>query len=123
MDPALRFVVQEHRRQNEPPHWDLMLERAGDLETYRLALPPEKLTSGTVVAEKIFDHPLRFLTYEGPVNYGAGSVKIADSGTYEAVKGTEQTRILSFKGKILKTDFVLRHIEAAQYSLGPRDRT
>ena len=38
----LRFVIQQHYRDGERPHWDLMLERDGILETYRLALPPEK---------------------------------------------------------------------------------
>jgi hypothetical protein len=42
MEEPKRFVVQKHQKESEPTHLDLMLEGEGILETYRLAMPPEK---------------------------------------------------------------------------------
>ncbi len=88
-----------------------MLEARGVLETYRLELPPEKLSQQTTTATKIFDHPLKFLSYEGSVNKGKGSVKIADAGTYQLLSGSEHRKELQLDGKILKGRFTLTHIE------------
>jgi len=77
-----RFVIQEHKKDGDI-HWDLMLETEGVLRTYRLDCPPERLSDKTAGAVKIFDHPLRFLTYEGSVNRGKGTVKIVESGRYK----------------------------------------
>lgn len=77
---AKQFVISEHTTKNGV-HWDLMLEMHDYLWTWRLNVPPEKITDTPVSAEPIFDHSPRFLTYEGPVQNGTGRVKIADKGT------------------------------------------
>jgi hypothetical protein len=84
-----------------------MLERGEALETYRLAVPPEEWGNNPVEAVKIFDHPLKFLTYEGIVNKGKGSVKIADSGEYRLISQNESRLTLDFAGTILKGEFIL----------------
>ena len=58
-----------------------------------------------VEAVKIFDHPLKFLTYEGSVNKGKGSVKIADAGAYEVISQNESRLTIDFAGAILKGEF------------------
>lgn len=64
MKSGKQFVVQKHT--NGPlVHWDLMFERGGALETYRLEISPEHLVQQPAAAVKILDHPLKFLTYEG----------------------------------------------------------
>jgi hypothetical protein len=105
-----QFVVQEHRR-GDKVHWDLMLEEQGVLATYRLPLPPEKITDKPVVVEKIFEHDLKFLTYEGPVNKGLGTVRIIDSGVFEMLETTERTVRFRMEGKILCGEFTFEHIE------------
>ncbi len=105
-----KFVIQKHVRGNNI-HWDLMLEADNLLETYRLPVPPEKITAEPVEAIKIFYHPLRFLTYEGSVNKGQGSVEIADSGIYQILDKTNSRIELQFTGKILKCKFTLRLIK------------
>lgn len=85
MDKTGKFVIQRHERKGEPTHWDLMLEAGDCLETYRTGVAPAGLGEEPVEAIRIFDHPLRFLSYEGAVNKGKGVVKIADSGTYEVM--------------------------------------
>ncbi len=84
-----RFVVQEHATP-DGVHWDLMLEKGEVLTTFRLEQPPKAVSTSTVRATKIFDHPLRFLTYEGPVQKGTGKVRIVDRGTCElSVEGED----------------------------------
>ncbi len=110
MKKTKKFVLQKHTSPGDA-HWDLMLEAGGVLETYRLELPPAKLSQQTTTAVKIFDHPLKFLSYEGSVNKGKGSVKIADAGTYQLLSDSEDRRELQLKGEILKGKFTLTHIE------------
>ncbi len=114
MGNSLRFVIQRHTREGQG-HWDLMLEQGDCLQTYRLELPPEKLAQQRSSAVKIFDHPLKFLTYEGPVNKGKGSVEISEAGTYQIIGKTENEIQLQFDGKIVKGRFSLRLIEGDKW--------
>lgn len=79
--PKKQFVIQQHTA-SDGIHWDLMLETDGTLWTWRLNTPPAEIKSEPIDAERIHDHPLRFLTYEGPVQNNTGHVQIADKGTY-----------------------------------------
>ena len=117
MEEPRKFVVQRHQKESEPAHWDLMLESGDYLETYRLAEPPEKWGKETIEAVKIFDHPLKFLSYEGSVNKGKGRVEIADAGTYCLLTQNEEQRQLSFTGKLLKGKFELCLIESDRWEL------
>jgi bifunctional non-homologous end joining protein LigD len=101
-----RFVVQRHERQGSPVHWDLMLEAGEVLETFRIGRPIEEWGTELIDAVKIFDHPLKFLTYEGLVNKGKGNVTIAETGTYHLVTRDENKLTLEFSGKILKGGFI-----------------
>ncbi len=115
MEDVKRFVIQRHTRQNEAVHWDLMLRVGEVLQTYRLDVPPERISAQPIEAVKIFDHPLRFLSYEGAVNEGKGMVEIADAGTYEVTDTDSQQRTLRFFGRILTGPFSIRHIESDRY--------
>jgi hypothetical protein len=95
-------VIQRHKKQDNPVHWDLMLESGDVLETFRIERPPEEWGGGPIEAEKIFDHPLKFLSYEGPVNKGKGNVIIAETGIYRLVTREENRLTLEFSGIILK---------------------
>jgi bifunctional non-homologous end joining protein LigD len=97
-----KFVIQRHERQGEPAHWDLMLESGKILETYRIGVPPEEWGKGPVKAEKIFDHPLKFLSYEGSVNKGKGKVTIADSGIYRIFSQNERHLKIDFAGATVR---------------------
>ena len=93
-----RFVIQEHTRGGNT-HWDLMLESGDCLKTWRLPVGPEKITAAPIEAIKILDHPLKFLTYEGSVNKGKGTVRIADKGacTFEETAGEIDLRLTGDK--------------------------
>jgi hypothetical protein len=117
MEESKKFVVQKHQKESEPTHWDLMLESGGILETYRVSLPPEDWGKKTIEAVKIFDHPLKFLSYEGPVNNGKGQVDIADIGTYRFIKNDENQKLISFSGKQLHGKFQLCLIKDEKWKL------
>ena len=108
------FVIQQHSSTSDV-HWDFMLQIGDSLRTYRLDKPPQELGQTPANAVKIFDHPQKFLTYEGPVNKGRGNVKIADSGTYEILRQSEDRLEINLNGKILKGNFTLSRIESDNF--------
>ena len=110
-----RFVIQKHTSQ-AGIHWDFMLEGQGILRTYRLDKSPEQLLQGPAEAEKIFDHPLKFLTYQGSVNKGQDGVCIVESGTYQAGKEGDNLIELHLTGQILKGNFILKRLEEKIWS-------
>jgi hypothetical protein len=112
-----RFVIQQHSIDSDV-HWDFMLESGNTLQTYRLDKAPSEALHLAVNAAKIFDHPLRFLTYQGPVNKGRGNVRIAESGTYKIVHQASSQIKLDLSGKILKGNFTLTHIEGDNWQFG-----
>ena len=122
MEKVRRFVVQKHTRAGQV-HWDIMLEAADILETWRLGLPPEKLqerSGQSAPAVKIFDHPLKFLTYEGSVNKGKGSVETADRGTYLLLNEGDRGKLVQLKGRILNGKFALEHVEGDKWNFTPK---
>ena len=100
------FVIQEHTTPHGV-HWDFMLEMENALWTWRLSTPPAEIKNETIGAERIHDHPLKFLTYEGPVQYGTGQVTIADKGIYSLTKRLENSLLIDIKGKKIKGEFAL----------------
>ncbi len=83
----LRFVIQEHHATRL--HWDLRLERDGALASWAVpnGLPEEPKDNR--IAVRTEDHPLEYLTFEAEIpagEYGAGTMTIWDSGTYEPLK-------------------------------------
>jgi hypothetical protein len=114
-----RFVVQEHTTP-DGAHWDLMLEKGDILATFRLEQPPRVALNCAVQAVKIFDHPLRFLTYEGPVQKGTGSVRIVDRGTCDLADEGEDVITLELRGTVLQGGFTLTWIEGTSWQLAAR---
>jgi len=87
-----------------------MLESGNTLLTWRLDKNPQEIESPSE-AVKIFDHPLKFLTYEGPVNEGKGRVQIADAGTYQILHADSENIELHMNGRILKGIFALKRVK------------
>ena len=116
MEPSKKkqFVIQEHTTP-EAVHWDLMLEMDDCLWTWRLNIPPAKIVNEPISAERIHDHPLRFLTYEGPVQNGTGHVKIADQGLYQITEQTEFSLAALFEGHIFSGTFGLCRLDEKKH--------
>ena len=117
---AARFVVQEHTTP-EGVHWDLMLEQGQSLLTFRLTTPPTQLATAPTAATKIPDHPLRFLTYEGPVQNNTGRVRIVERGTFQIQRQTATQIAFTLRGQTLQGSFSLTHIDGAQWTLTPSE--
>ena len=101
-----QFVIQEHTTPNGV-HWDLMLEMDDCLWTWRLNTPPAEIKDKPIPAERIHNHPLRFLTYEGPVQNNTGHVKIADKGAFTLCKQNNIELTLELDGNILNGTYLL----------------
>lgn len=65
-------------------HWDFLLEHQLSAATWRLSTVPE--LGQSVSAERIPDHRLVYLTYEGPVSGDRGSVSRVIWGSYTVVQ-------------------------------------
>ncbi len=75
---AGRFVLLEH---DYPAlHWDFLLEQTDAAATWRLYEFP--WPGRSVRSERIADHRLLYLVYEGPVSGNRGSVRRIASGYY-----------------------------------------
>lgn len=97
---AQRFVVHHHCGHG-PEHWDLMLEAGEVLATWRLDRHPARLSDGPIVATRIGDHRPAYLTYEGSVSGGRGTVEIVDAGTYTTRRQAAAALDLDFDGRFL----------------------
>lgn len=96
-----------------------MLESDNVLQTWRLDKNPKEILNHSAEAVKIFDHPLKFLTYEGPVNEGKGRVRITDAGTYKVMHENDEQIQLDLQGQILKGKFALTHIKDDHWQFSP----
>src|SRR5690348_5979894 len=97
-----RFVVQEHHANRL--HWDLRLEHDGALASWAVpnGIPPDPSENRLAVHTE--DHPLEYLDFEGDIpkgEYGAGSMRIWDRGTYEVHKWERRKVEVTFHGERL----------------------
>ncbi len=97
-----RFVVQEHHATRL--HWDLRLEHDGVLASWAIpnGIPPDREENRLAVHTE--DHPLEYLDFHGEIpkgEYGAGTMKIWDAGTFELHKWEERKVEVTFHGERL----------------------
>ena len=74
--------------------------------------PPAEAGKTPLPLLKLADHPIRFLTYEGPVQNQTGRVRIADQGTFELAAQTPDKLTVHFDGHTLKGAFTLHLTDA-----------
>jgi bifunctional non-homologous end joining protein LigD len=105
---APRFVVQEHSARRL--HWDLRLEHDGVAVSWAVpnGIPHDPSENRKAVHTE--DHPLEYMTFEGEIpagEYGAGTVKVWDHGTYECHKWEDEKVVFSFSGKRLSGRYAI----------------
>ena len=103
-----RFVIQEHNARRL--HWDLRLEHEGVLVSWALPRGVPEHPDENRLAVHTEDHPLEYLDFHGEIpkgEYGAGTMKVWDTGTYEAEKFREGEVIATFHGERLQGRYAL----------------
>src|SRR3954447_57666 len=117
-----RFVVQEHSARSM--HWDLRLEHEGTLVSWAVpkGIPPDPQRNNLAVRTE--DHPLEYLDFEGDIpegNYGAGTMRIYDRGTYETHKFRDAEVMVTFHGERVRGRYVLFRTEGANWMIHRMD--
>ena len=103
-----RFVVQEHHARSL--HWDLRLEHEGALASWAVpkGIPEDPSTNHLAVHTE--DHPLAYIDFEGDIpqgQYGAGTMRIWDRGTYTPEKFRHDEVIVVLHGERVSGKYVL----------------
>jgi len=102
------FVIHDHKASHH--HYDLRLSMDGVLKSWAVPKIPPTKKGVKRLAIQVEDHPLSYATFEGTIpkgNYGAGTVKIWDNGTYELKEKDSKKIEIIFHGKKLKGEYVL----------------
>jgi bifunctional non-homologous end joining protein LigD len=104
----MRFVVQEHHARNL--HYDFRLERNGVLASWAVPKGPPRQTGVRRLAVQVEDHPIGYIDFEGtipPGQYGAGTVRIWDRGTYTLEEATPDELRFTLHGQQLQGPYAL----------------
>lgn len=102
----LKYAIQKHDATNL--HYDLRLEWKGKLLSW--AIPKKPSNKEKRLAIQTPDHNLDYIDFEGKIpegQYGAGTVKIWDKGTWVPIKKEKDKIIAEIKGKKLKGQYTL----------------
>lgn len=103
-----RFVIHEHKAKNL--HWDLRLGMNGVLKSWALPKKPPRTKNLKRLAVQVADHPYSYIGFEGAIpdgQYGAGTVKIWDKGSYELIEKTDEKIVADLNGTILNGRYML----------------
>ncbi len=102
------FVIQEHH--SHKLHYDFRLERDGVLKSWAVPKGVPETPGAKHLAVAVEDHPLEYGTFEGEIakgEYGAGTVTIWDSGTYDTKHWDDEKIEVTLHGCRLDGPYVL----------------
>lgn len=108
-----RFVVLRHEgsaKYKPGLHWDLMFESGESLRSWALTELP--VAGREIEAERLPDHRLAYLDYEGPISGDRGSVGRWDSGDFELISESPEEWVLAIAGRRLSGRLIF-HRETA----------
>ncbi len=98
-----------HRHHATRLHWDVRLEMHGILASWAVPNGPPLEAGKRRLAVHTEDHPIEYLTFQGviPDGYGAGTMTIWDTGTYELLLEKADEYKVRFAGRRLDGEWVL----------------
>jgi len=108
------FVVQEHHARRL--HYDLRLESGGVLKSWAVPKGIPESAEDKRLAVETEDHPIEYAKFEGSIpegQYGAGTVKIWDKGSFETKVWDENKVEFTLNGERLKGRYVLVRLKKA----------
>ena len=115
-----RFVILRHDcppGYQRPTHWDFMLDSGDALRTWALAEEP--VANREIAAEQLADHRREYLTYEGPISGGRGSVARWDAGEYEIIRERAgEEMVVTLAGTRLHGELTLRKLDSSPQRWG-----
>ena len=94
-----RFVIQQHSATRL--HWDLRLEHDGVLVSWALPRGVPWNPKENHLAVHTEDHPMEYLDFHGEIpegSYGAGSMFVWDTGTYDIEEWEERKAVVVLHG-------------------------
>jgi bifunctional non-homologous end joining protein LigD len=113
---SLRFVLHEHFSQHH--HFDFRLEHDGVLASWAVPKGLPGAPGERRLAIRVEDHPLSYGDFEGTIpegEYGAGEVRIADTGTYESLVWSGERIEVVLHGRQFTGKYVLlRFVKAGE---------
>lgn len=101
-------MIQEHSATRL--HWDLRLERDGVLCSWALPRFVPASPGENRIAVRTEDHPLEYLEFAGEIpegEYGAGTMSVYDSGTYEVLKWEPRKVEVALAGERVRGRYAL----------------
>lgn len=94
-------------------HYDFFLERDDVLLTW--ALPELPSVGKELAAERLLDHRLLYLDYEGPISGDRGTVTRWDRGEYAMTVFEEGFISVAIKGAIIVGQVDLRRVDSGRW--------
>lgn len=103
-----RFVI--HRHDARALHYDLRLEAEGVLKSWAVPKGVPDKPGEKRLAVEVPDHELGYIDFEGTIpegSYGAGTVEVWDSGSYQAESWKREKIVFTLEGGKLKGRYAL----------------
>src|SRR5512133_230738 len=116
------FVIHQHHARSL--HWDLRLEHDGVLVSWAVpkGIPSDPRKNALAVHTE--DHPLEYLDFAGEIprgEYGAGTMRIWDRGTYVPEKFRDDEVIATFQGERVRGRYALFRTEGKNWMIHRMD--
>ncbi|HZN14628.1 MAG TPA: DNA polymerase ligase N-terminal domain-containing protein [Acidimicrobiales bacterium] len=117
-----RFVIQEHHAR--ALHWDHRFEHEGVLLSFAVpkGTPPDPRVNHLAVHTE--DHPIEYLDFDGEIpegEYGGGTMKIWDRGTYDLHELTDKKLTVDFHGERARGRYALFQTRGNQWMIHRMD--
>ena len=103
-----RFVIQQHSATRL--HWDLRLEHDGVLVSWALPRGVPWNPKENHLAVHTEDHPMEYLDFHGEIpegEYGAGSMIVWDTGTYDIEEWEDRKAVVVLHGSKARGKYAL----------------